>query len=137
MGRRRSGGLLIELIEGPWWISAVLACVSFVGLRYVVPVIWAKNPMVVPFSRGMAGYIALLFLLTALWSFLRHWQQRHLFDHQTGIHSIRAMTWQQFEDLVGEAYRRAGYRVRHTGRAGPDGGVDLVLEKDGTWLVQC
>lgn len=136
MGRRRNSNLLEELSESPWWLSVLLACFSFVALRYVVPFLWAKNPFV-PLSRGLAGYVAVILLLIALWSLLRRWQQRSLLDRQTGIHSIRAMTWQQFEDLVGEAYRRAGYGVRHTGQAGPDGGVDLVIEKDGAWLVQC
>lgn len=40
--------------------------------------------------------------------------------------------------LVGEAFRRRGFRVDETGGAGPDGGVDLVLKKGAeTFLVQC
>ena len=39
---------------------------------------------------------------------------------------------------VGEAYRRKGYRVTEFGGGGADGGVDLVLRKDGEkLLVQC
>ena len=48
------------------------------------------------------------------------------------------MSWQDFEKFCGEAYRRKGFVVQESGRAGPDGGVDLVLRKGGeTWLVQC
>jgi restriction system protein len=48
------------------------------------------------------------------------------------------MSWQQFEALVGEAFRRKGYAVTETGGGGADGGIDLSLKKDGeTFLVQC
>jgi restriction system protein len=48
------------------------------------------------------------------------------------------MSWQEFEMLVGEAFRRGGYSVNETGGGGADGGIDLVLRKDGEkYLVQC
>jgi restriction system protein len=48
------------------------------------------------------------------------------------------MTWQEFELLVGEAFRLKGYSVAETGGGGADGGVDLVLKKGGElFLVQC
>jgi restriction system protein len=129
--------LFNELIASAWWVSVVLAGLVYVLLRYVVPAMFARNPFVMPFAKGVAGPLAFLILLAAPLSLVRSWRQRRLLDRQTGIDSIRAMSWQQFEELVGEAYRRAGYQVRHTGRSGPDGGIDLVLEKDGKWLVQC
>jgi restriction system protein len=51
---------------------------------------------------------------------------------------LQDMTWQEFEALVGEAYRRKGYSVKENFNKGPDGGVDLVL-LDGSekYLVQC
>ena len=57
--------------------------------------------------------------------------------HQT-MREIRAMSWPEFEQLVAANYAAAGYEVEHVGRAGPDGGRDLVMQKDGqTVLVQC
>lgn len=48
------------------------------------------------------------------------------------------MNWQQFELLVGEAFRKAGYRVIDGGDVGADGGVDVHLNKDGNrYFVQC
>jgi Restriction endonuclease len=48
------------------------------------------------------------------------------------------MSWQQFERLVGEAFRQQGYQVFETGGGGADGGVDLVLTRSGEkHLVQC
>jgi restriction system protein len=40
--------------------------------------------------------------------------------------------------LVGEGFRLQGYRVLENDGPGPDGGIDLVLRKDGEkYLVQC
>ena len=51
---------------------------------------------------------------------------------------IRKMNWREFEELVGEAYRRQGYSVEENQSPGADEGVDLVLRKDGeSVLVQC
>jgi hypothetical protein len=49
------------------------------------------------------------------------------------IGSIRRMSWQEFETLVGEAYRRQGYSVEETGGGDADGGVDLILRGKGTF----
>lgn len=52
--------------------------------------------------------------------------------------SLSEMTWREFEALVQEAFRLRGYSVQRLGGDGPDGGVDLVLERDGEkTLVQC
>ncbi|WP_343206076.1 restriction endonuclease [Rhodanobacter sp. MP7CTX1] len=74
----------------------------------------------------------------ALISFFRQRSRRRLLDTQTGLDSLRAMSWREFEMLVGEAFRRRGYAIQETGLGGADGGIDLILRKDGkTTLVQC
>ena len=61
-----------------------------------------------------------------------------MLDKQKDIASIRELSWKQFEELVGEAFRRQGYLVLENEGAGADGGVDLWLRKDGNrFLVQC
>ena len=51
---------------------------------------------------------------------------------------LNAITWQQFELVIGEWFRTQGYNVKEYGGAGPDGGIDLVLSKGNeTFLVQC
>ena len=48
------------------------------------------------------------------------------------------MDWREFEMLTGEAFRRQGYDIVENGLGGADGGIDLILRKDGkTFLVQC
>src|ERR1017187_1812152 len=51
---------------------------------------------------------------------------------------LAALSWVQFEEVIADAFHRHGYRVRETGgRNQPDGGVDVVLQRDGeTTIVQ-
>ena len=68
--------------------------------------------------------------------------KRRALHEQVATSPVRSvlndMSWQQFEALVGEAFRRKGYSVNETGGGGGDGGIDLVLKKGGeTLLVQC
>ena len=61
-------------------------------------------------------------------------------DLATGSASdgLNTMTWQDFELLVGEAFRQRGFSVAETGGGGTDGGIDLALRKGGElFLVQC
>jgi len=52
---------------------------------------------------------------------------------------LRHLDAEEFEWLVGEVFRRDGWKVEETGRQdGPDGNVDLGLSKAGERrLVQC
>ena len=51
---------------------------------------------------------------------------------------LAALSWVQFEQVIADAFRRHGYRVRETGgRNQADGGVNVVLQRDGeTTIVQ-
>jgi restriction system protein len=52
--------------------------------------------------------------------------------------ALSAMSWRDFERLVGGAFVQRGYSVIETGGDGPDGGIDLILTKDAQrYLVQC
>jgi len=75
--------------------------------------------------------IALAALIDALGRARRLRSQRALSD-------LAKLTWQQFEEIIADAFRRHGYRVREVGGRGrADGGVDLLLERDGeTTVVQ-
>lgn len=54
--------------------------------------------------------------------------------HARNADALDDMSWREFEQVVGEAYRLQGYRVTEIGGNGPDGGVDLVLAKGGEIL---
>lgn len=65
-------------------------------------------------------------------------RRKHLFERQTSVESIRTLTWLEFEQLIGEYFRRQGYIIEESGGAGADGGVDLRLFRRGkVSLVQC
>ena len=52
--------------------------------------------------------------------------------------ALDAMSWREFEQLVGEHFRRQGFSVVETGGGGADGGVDLVLSRGSDrYFVQC
>jgi restriction system protein len=130
MSPRRRSSIADDLVLLPWWVSVALAgIVYFVAPAFLPPAI-AKG--------GLTGIISLGLLAIAAISALRAWKTGRMLERQTSIESLRALPWKRFENLLGEAYRRQGYRVEETLGGGADGGVDLVLRKEGrTVLVQC
>ncbi len=51
---------------------------------------------------------------------------------------IRVIDWFQFEKLIAHLYEKGGYKVNRRGGANPDGGIDLIIEKNGERAaVQC
>lgn len=114
---------------------------SYLALAYLAPPVLSGNPTATAFgnsARTLAPFIAGLFTIIAVASRVRSWLVARKFDQQSGIDDIRNLSWQQFEVLIGEAFRRRGYSVVENGGGGADGGVDLVLRKDGQAIfVQC
>lgn len=54
------------------------------------------------------------------------------------LEQLRSIDWFQFEKLVAVVYRKHGYVVTRRGGANADGGIDLLIEKDGKQsAVQC
>ncbi|PPT61954.1 restriction endonuclease [Xanthomonas arboricola] len=93
-------------------------------------------------SSGMFAPLAWTLLgvcwLAALFSYLGTRSRRRFLETRASLESLAAGGWRQFELLVGEAFRRQGYSVEETGQGGADGGIDLILRKDGRrTLVQC
>ena len=129
------------LLKSPWWISAVLGVLAFVGLHWGVHAYFVGNKMAQPIvtvATNYAPFVALIFGAFAGVSFWFGKRRQALVDQQTSLESLRAVPWKDFEFLVAEAYRRQGYDVDFSISKGVDGGVDLVLRKAGrTSLVQC
>jgi restriction system protein len=143
---RKSG--FEEMVEAaallPWYVSLVLACSSYLFLHAFSLESVPASPgqmdkiVLIGFSAALQYLVPLVFLCGALFSFLHSRRKRVIFDSQTSLHSIRALSWQEFEWLVSEAYRRKGYSVVERGGNAPDGGVDIELRKDGRkTIVQC
>lgn len=130
-----------DLVVLPWWVLLILAAIVYVVLKYWIPTIDVQNMFLkplVPAASQFAGPLSLLIVLIAFVSALRSWRKRVVLEKQTGVSSIQDLSWQQFEYLVGEAYKRKGYSVTENVGVGADEGIDLVLNKDGAkTLVQC
>ena len=147
MGRRKDGG--IEMVSKlPWQSGVVLGVAGYAAMRYGLgwfmttfggPTGQALGTSLADGAYAPAAWLMLIACwLAALVSFLDSRRRQRLMASQTGLRSLSAMDWREFEMLVGEAFRRAGYKVQEIGLGGDDSGVDLILQKDGTTtLVQC
>jgi restriction system protein len=146
MAKRKKSGF--EVASMPWPVGIMIGLLGYMAIRYGIA--WYFGGTDNPYLSGLsgaatAGITAPLgwLLLVCCWiaaiaSFIGRAQRRKLLDAQTGIDSLRHMSWRQFEQLAGEAFRRQGYMTEETGLGGADGGIDLILRKDGqTTLVQC
>lgn len=142
---------LIALL--PWWAGLGLAILSY-GVLHVL-----AAPTAAPIEQsGQIGrYIAqmmgktlayygqfvvpVICLTGAALSAWRRRQRRALVatvTHSPATSVLDGLSWREFEQLVGEGFRAQGYQVIETGGSGPDGGVDLMLSKNGDrFLVQC
>lgn len=145
MGRGRRG-LFDDLIKLPWPVALVVGGIGYAVIRHGVPAFFARQDG--PFAHALANAsasfapLAWMFLaacaLCALAAFANARKRRRLLDTRTGLASLAAVGWRDFERLVGEAFRRQGYSVEETGLGGADGGIDLILRKQGQrTLVQC
>ena len=138
---RKNEGVLDLLILLPWWVSIISSAVVYVGLKYIAPAIFVDNLFLQPMLKALpniALLVAIVLLVPAPISAFNSRRKRKLLDEQDGIQSIRDLSWREFEELVGEVYRRQGYIVIENQTGGADGGIDLRLKKEGhTHLVQC
>ena len=145
----------------PWWANALAALLSYLILHGLSQ--FFASRLAAPLAQGRGGPLAAawgprldesvgyelsdifqyilppLFVWGALYSATRGRQARVLVAQTQGsLARIHDMSWQQFERLLSQVFREQGYRVQETGGGGADGGVDLLLSRDGErTLVQC
>lgn len=144
---RSRKNLFTDFAALPWLVGIVAGIVGFIAIRYGLAWWMGSSGGVVgqAFAQhGGAVFAPLAWIVLALCWFaaLCSWRgrraRRQLLDTRTGLDSLAALGWRQFELLVGEAFRRQGYAVEETGQGGADGGIDLILRRDGRrTLVQC
>lgn len=132
------------LLDVPVWVGPSLALLVFLVLRFFIPAIVGSsekpgiNSVIGGTVRGFAWLGASIVLFVWLLAEFQKWRRRRFPDAQSGLDSILDLSWQDFEHLVGEAYRRQGYTVQETGSPGGDGGIDLSMRRAGEYvLVQC
>ena len=156
MARRRSGTLedFIWIISKlPWWVCIILGIVSYIVLHNIatVPALSVKlpNDMSRAVSHGFLTTFAMFFQYILAFAFgmgalvsgissIRNKKVYKSVESRSGVASLNEISWQDFERLVGEYYRREGFHVTREGGNGPDGGIDLLLKRNNeTYLVQC
>lgn len=149
MPRRRDQSIyevIFELLKiTPTWVGPVLAVVSFIVLRFSAPLFFPEKqsgvdigkilrPLILALSWLVPAVVMVFWILAELWKL----SNRRMLDSQTGLASIKKISWREFELLVSEAYRRKGYTAEVVGSESGDGGVDIRLTGHGeTVLVQC
>lgn len=153
MARRKKDALndLVEVAASlPWWAGVLMAAVAFAVLHHYAAVpSSAPPPEPANIGRTLLGVFCLylqyivpaaLLIGAAISGWRRRraktlWHAALQLPEGAGLASFH---WEEFERLVGQAFREQGYSVVDRGGHGPDGGVDLVLRRDGkTYLVQC
>ncbi|WP_115514743.1 MULTISPECIES: restriction endonuclease [Xanthomonas] len=147
MGRRKKQSGFEALAALPWPAAFVAGIAAYLAVRYGIAWWFSQHggmlsQGIAQQSNGMFAPLAWMLLgicwLAALFSYLGTRSRRRFLETRTTLESLAAGGWRQFEQLVGEAFRRQGYSVEETGLGGPDGGIDLILRKDGRrTLVQC
>lgn len=136
-----------EIASLPWSAGVVSGVVAFVLIRYGVGA-WFKaasgsllgplgqqvGPLLAPFAWLMmfGCWIA----AGVFWANVR--RRRALHDTCSDLDRLAEITWREFEMLVRESFRHQRYEVVETGLGGKDGGIDLILWKNGRReLIQC
>ena len=155
MARRKQNDLAYAVMEAsallPWWAGVALALVSYLVLHSM-----AQKPLTMALQPGQVGSFAatamwhtftnigqyilpFLFLLGAGVSAYKRQQARRLHAEAANrVDGVAQGTWREFEVLVDEYFRRQGFTALDNGGGGPDGGVDVLLQKGSDkYLVQC
>lgn len=118
---------LASLMSLPWWVPFALAVLVYV--------VMSRSGLL---SMVGAFFWAGIFVFAGLALPFIKQKNSELIAKATDLPAIRQMGWQQFEVLVGEAFRRQGYVVVERGGPAADGGIDLILRKRSeTVIVQC
>ena len=133
-----------------WWVGPILAGLVYLFFGFLMPALLLSSPSSHPqplslpaqvfggVSARFAPWLSLLVLLIWGGAELTKFVNRQRLDNQKDLESIGRLSWLEFEKLLCEAFRRQGYSVEHRGGAGPDGGIDLMLRREGQKaLVQC
>jgi restriction system protein len=138
----------------PWLVSLTLSAVVFIALtlisqHYLAATTVPPKPsdlatQVVNAMYGQTASLARWVITPALLvgAFVSWRKGRHRFELISAATVdptvIERLSWQDFERLIGQAYREQGYSITELGGQGPDGGVDLILVREGReTLVQC
>lgn len=152
--RRRTSGLEDSITLAsklPWWLCLLLVAAAWFALQAIakseiappttqLPLTSIFIPQLIRTGAQVGQYLLpIIFIAGALTSFFTRRQRRRLFD-EVAINgaedSIKRIGWQQFEQLIGEGFRRQGFSVIENEGKGADGGVNVVRELYGVMAAE-
>jgi len=150
-GRRKNliEGIVELITQLPWWAGVAAALLSWMLLYWLLrtppPLSFPLDEVILPVLRSLAmglQYLlpALFLIAAALSAWLRYRRYKNYVDvaGERGHVALEMLSWREFEQLVGEFFRRKGFSVEWRGGRDPDGGVDVVASIGGDrYLVQC
>ncbi len=129
---RRNQSTIEDLIDLaamlPWWAGVLLACVAYFVIHPFavepVPTATAMSDMGQAAAKQMVRTFALFgqyilpaaFLIGAILSFIKRVKKQRLLTNTASVTSqnaVKSLSWQEFELLVGEAFRQKGYIVQN------------------------
>lgn len=142
-GSNLPGNIIDAIARMPWWAGLALAFIAWFGFRRLALI--EAETAIDGVLRGLAAAFqyalpALLCAAAAIsaWVHYRRYRNYASVAGERGQDALEMLSWREFEQLVGEFFRRKGFSVEHRGGHLPDGGVDLVARiGDDRYLVQC
>ncbi len=160
MRRRNSAfiGLLNFAVKLPWWGGLLLAVVTYTILHWFASMeapalvlgtgqdgkpanvgLFTVGTLFKTLATFLQYIIPFIFTIAGIGAGIKSIMRSSEYGRveSVGLRAVADLSWGAFERLVGEAFRRKGYSVVETNK-GPDGGIDLILRRDGEeHLVQC
>lgn len=150
-GRKYRSKGFEELVSLPWRVSAAMAVMLFVVLRWIIPaqlpdsaLFGALRPMLEMFSWIALCALGLASLLGALRARMmaanaarkaeakakqgRPEAAREPAPAAWSLQALRRLEWKRIEQLCAAYYEAAGFRTEMQA-SGPDGGIDVKLYK--------
>lgn len=122
---------VLGLIEQIVWYGLLIAARAFPALFLLCATVGLIEALFRPRSNGRSIYQNHFSDRVKAKQYLR------LTKHEDLRSAIGALSWLEFEQMVGEHFKKMGFSVSETS-AGADGGIDLILYRHNKrYLVQC
>ena len=116
--RQLSAAVRIVVIAGVLVVGSAL--INHSWLAYAIGLV----------AIGMLGYFA--------WRIRKKLPRYQFAGRHWTLDDLMRLTPREFERLVAHVYRQLGYRTKENPHRGADGGIDLLLEREGARVVvQC
>ncbi|MGD0115609.1 MAG: restriction endonuclease [Dehalococcoidia bacterium] len=120
----------------PGGFVVALVLLFYVGVGLALPLALGFSALGIVIDNFFGTVLAGLVILSWLGAQLEAAHRRHLLDWTTDLRRLEA---EEFEWLMGEVFRRDGWKVRETGHQDrADGNIDLELTRDRQRMIaQC